>query len=258
MEDFIRKKILSVTERQIKHRCFTLIELLVVIAIIAILAGMLLPALNSARDSARGIACLNNTKTLYGYWFMYANDNQEYVRPYYRYDIESFGRGWVEGFLKDVHQYKTNSKLKDTHKKLLTCPSDIKQESYIYNYFKVPVSYGMNHNFGWKFPGSTHKTSMEESPYNCLPGFYSKLSQPNRYIDKTIAFADQWRNNTNCGSSISKRFDVGIHRAHKGGMNAVYLNGSAKMSNSFWRCGSCHNNDLWNHKSYGPGERFQN
>ena len=64
-------------------RSFTLIELLVVIAIIAILAAMLLPALSSARSSARTASCTSNLKQLGIAASMYTNDNQEYCVPYY-------------------------------------------------------------------------------------------------------------------------------------------------------------------------------
>ena len=128
----------------VKHQCFTLIELLVVIAIIAILAAILLPALNSARERGRSASCINNLKTLGNYTMMYWDDHETFFPG----NLPA-GTSWVAwlGSNGDFNN-RVDAKKWQTFQApatILQCPSDTREynwidsassaTSYVYNGF---------------------------------------------------------------------------------------------------------------------------
>src|SRR5687767_12193934 len=107
---------------------FTLIELLVVIAIIAILAGMLLPALARSKAKAGAIKCLSNLKQLQLCWIMYAHDENDSLVPNH---VTANDQAWIRGWVTSLPDATNEMQLRtgklwkyNTSAGIYQCPAD--------------------------------------------------------------------------------------------------------------------------------------
>lgn len=205
-----------------REMSFTLIELLVVIAIIAILAAMLLPALNQAKGKAQSIRCSANIKELNNYFLQYANDYDGYPPPGQLPNSSGTGtvywpdagnsRGYASYYLK--LPYRATAEKPGT---ILDCPSERAPVQGIASW--IYANYGYNYTTErLNITDSRRKISGVKLPTR----FVTYSDCYNAYSLSSVALSAYSYGNTYNTLSLSDR---GVCYIHGGMANTGFYDG---------------------------------